>query len=443
MIRYQKLGIREWCQCWSVVVIAIAGAASTVAAQPPAFISINVVNPGQIRATYARATSDDGAVVVGFSDTNWTSPPDPGDFLWTRNPIPGSVLLRNLDGVFLDARVEQMSGNGQVLVGRSPYWNWEALNTFHQAFAWSQSGGFQHLPDLPNGVGDLFAAATSFDGGVVVGRGRTIDGTQPVRWTAAEGAVGLGTLAGGTMNGEATDVSADGSVIVGVSDSADGLQAFRWTSAGGLVGLGRLPGTIQSRATAVSSDGLVVVGASRDAAGNDRAFRWTAEGGMADLGNLPEGSSTRAATAVSANGDTIVGSARTPTTGDIGFVWTHIKGMRSLPAMLSEDYGMGTGTWYATTVRDLSPNGRFMAGESVQHNDPGIVRGWVVTLPPFGDVSLDGQVTVFDLPIFVAYLTQPIESLSARDRNLSDINRDGMIDGRDIAGFAALLVGSQ
>lgn len=421
--------------------IVVACAVSPGAAQAPGFITIHVTNPGQIRTTYAKAVSDNGGVVVGYSDTNWTSPPDPGDFRWTREPSASTTLLRDVDGAFYNAWVRQMSGDGQTLVGVAPYWNFEYLAMFDQAFAWSQSGGFQFLPDLPNGVGDLYAKAASYDGGVIVGRVRTAEGTQPVRWTAAEGAVGLGNLIGGTMYGEATGVSADGSVIVGVSDSANGLQAFRWTSATGLVGLGRLPGTIQSRATAVSSDGQVVVGASRDASGNDRAFRWTASGGMSDLGNLSEGSFTRAPTAVNADGRIIVGSARTPATGDIGFVWTDLKGMRSLPAMLYEDYGTTTGGWYAYVVNDISPNGRFMAGESIQHNDPTIIRGWVIALPPIGDVSLDGQVTLFDLPIFVAYLLEPVESLTSRDRNLGDVNRDGQFNARDISGFAALLTG--
>ncbi len=436
-----KTDILRWRRVNGSVMMAILGACavSPGAAQAPGFISIHVTDPGQIRTTHAKAVSDDGAVVVGYSDTNWTSPPDPSDFLWSREPFVSSALLRDLDGAFYNAWVKQMSGNGQTLVGRAPYWNTQLLAMFDQAFAWSQSGGFQYLPDLPNGVGDLYATAASYDGGVIVGRIRTAEGTQPVRWTAAEGAVGLGNLIGGTMYGEATDVSADGHVIVGVSDSVDGLQAFRWTIATGLVGLGRLPGTMQSRATAVSADGQVVVGASRDAAGNERAFRWTASVGMSDLGNLPGGSSTRSPTAVSADGRIIVGSARSPATGDIGFVWTDLKGMRSLPAMLNEDYGTSTGSWYAYVVNDISPNGRFMAGESIQHNDPTIIRGWVITLPPIGDVSLDGQVALTDLPTFVTYLTSPIELLSSRDRNLCDINRDGTLDGRDVAGFVALL----
>lgn len=407
--------------------------------QSPGFFHISVSSSPIIRSTYARAISDDGDAIIGRSHGNLIGPDDPADFLWKRRASTVTTLLRDLDGSFWDARVEQISGDGQTIVGRYPYWNSALFIESHYAIAWSQAGGFQFLADLVEGIGDTVAYAASYDGSVIVGRARTSAGLQPVRWTVSEGATLLGVLPSGGAYGEAMDVSADGTIVVGVADSADGLQAFRWTVEAGLVGLGRLPGTIESRATAISADGQVIVGASRDAAGNERAFRWTASGGILDLGNLPGGSSTRAATAVSGDGSTIVGSARTPSTGDIGFVWTELRGMRSLPAMLAEDYGSSTGSWYAHTISDISPNGRYMAGEAVQYNDPTIIRGWGLVLPPIGDVSLNGVVDMTDLPIFVAYLMEPAESLQSRDRNLGDVNRDGQFDGRDIAGFVSLL----
>lgn len=393
------------------------------------------------RITDCAAVSDNGRVVIGRSDTIPSLPSDPATYRWSHNGTFATFeFLRDLDGNFNDSHITNLSGDGQTVVGAHQYWDWNTSTPKTLAYAWSPATGFQTLGDIPDGVGDAIANAASYDGSVVVGMVRTTAGRQPFRWTAAEGMVGLGNLPGGPSYGEATDVSADGSVVVGWSGSAEGHRAFRWTAATGLVNLGALPdAAFQSAATAVSTNGTIVVGTSRDAAGNDRAFRWTAATGMVDLGDLPGGAITRAPVAVSADGNTIAGTARTNTTGNIGFVWTHLRGMRTFPAFLADDYSAGTGTQYVDMLTDMSPDARVFVGNSIEDNNPWIVRGWYTVLPPIGDLNLDNQVTAADLPMFIYCLTAPPESLQSRDPNLADLNRDGRLDGRDIAAMVAAI----
>jgi probable HAF family extracellular repeat protein len=151
---------------------------------------------------------------------------------------------------------------------------------------------------------------------------------------------GLGDLPGRGFNSEANGVSADGSVVVGVGRSANGTEAFHWTQAGGMVGLGDLPGgDFTSYANGVSDDGLVVVGGSdctvacspgagcRSLPG---AFRWTPAGGMTLLGD-DEYRSRSIADGVSADGSVVVGTRSGMGIPGGAFRWTPNTVMEYLP----------------------------------------------------------------------------------------------------------------
>jgi uncharacterized membrane protein len=140
--------------------------------------------------------------------------------------------------------------------------------------------------------------------------------------------VGLGDLPGGIFSSIANAANADGSVIVGQGRSAQGSEAFRWTSAGGgsMQALGDLPGgSVNSTALAVSADGAIIVGMGTIAGpipGSDapEAMIWDADHGMRDLKDVltaagassVSGWTLQQATGVSADGTVIVGYGLDP-----------------------------------------------------------------------------------------------------------------------------------
>jgi probable HAF family extracellular repeat protein len=238
-------------------------------------------------------------------------------------------------------RAEQVSGDGEVLVGSS-----SATGPVRAAL-WTITGQPQVLGTL--GGAESEARDVSHDGGVVVGWADAAVGSFAFRWTAATGMQGLGTLGG--PSSKANGVSRSGGVIVGEALDALGVaRAFRWSLGGGMQALGSLGGA--SSARAVSDDGRVVVGMAIDAAGNRRAFRWTLAGGMQDLAALPGSPATEyEASAVSADGAVVVGSS-------LGFPprafrWTSALGMEDLGALQP---GCGA------TAFDVSADGQTVVG---------------------------------------------------------------------------------
>jgi probable HAF family extracellular repeat protein len=222
--------------------------------------------------SYAWQCSGDGSVVVG------TFEQPPRAYRWTAST--GAVLLGDLPGGIEWSAALGVSNDGAVVVGKS--------NSMpgYEAFRWTAAGGMQGLGDLPGGAFGSEARGISGDGLVVVGTGAAANGGEAFRWTASGGMVGLGELPGGAFDSEAYDASEDGTVVVGRSSSAaSGAQyePMRWTEAGGMVGLGDLPGgATNGYALGVSADGNLVVGFSETGLGPE-AFVWDTAGGMRNL----------------------------------------------------------------------------------------------------------------------------------------------------------------
>jgi probable HAF family extracellular repeat protein len=133
------------------------------------------------------------------------------------------------------------------------------------------------LGDLQGGAFESSAYDVSWDGGVVVGYGKSALGTEAFRWTAGDGMVGLGDLSGGAFDSQAEGTSADGSVIVGRASTAIGYEAFIWNAAHGMRNLKDLltndcgldlTGWTLNRATDVSADGRTIVGIGTRPGGN-------------------------------------------------------------------------------------------------------------------------------------------------------------------------------
>ncbi len=174
---------------------------------------IVAMDPFAVRAYDA---SGDGSVIVGYYQ-NPSSSQNNGAYSWTQDG--GFQFLGRLAGTFAIAR--GVSDDGSVIVGFSEFPVFSA-----RAFRWTASTGMQNLGTL--GGNSSAATGISANGLVVVGTSENAQSqSRAFRWTAAGGMQEVGTL-GGDMS-EAMAVSADGSVIVGVSTNALGQRrAFRW-----------------------------------------------------------------------------------------------------------------------------------------------------------------------------------------------------------------------
>lgn len=197
----------------------------------------------------ANGISADGLVFVG---STLNSHGKSQAFRWSG---PGGFeLLPFLTGETpIDSAARATSGDGAIVVGRD-----RGMPTIdYYAVRWS-AGGAQKL-----GLQSGYAAAVSADGTVVIGsnRGVGLSNAGAFRWTADAGMQGLGTISGHGYSSVATAVSSDGSVVVGTSgDTPKGDRAFRWTGGEGILPLGELGPTYGSYALAVSPDGQITGG---------------------------------------------------------------------------------------------------------------------------------------------------------------------------------------
>lgn len=256
----------------------------------------------------AHGASDDGSVAVGEVGSEvparWIADGD-GMTIATPPAIPAPGVLYDV------------STDGTALVGAAI-----PDGALHlRALLWTEAGGLDWLPDLPEGLERGHARALSEDGATAVGVGFGATGDEAVRWTLGESvsALGLGRLPGGDQSG-ATDVSMDGSVVVGWSESTNGRRAFRWTAGSGMQDLGTATALDdESEALGVSGDGSIVVGRS----------------------------------------------------GGLAFVWDATLGMRPLRQALLDDCGLDIFPWQLTGVAGISSDGRTIAGSG--------------TLAPMGD----------------------------------------------------------
>ncbi len=165
-----------------------------------------------------------------------------------------------------------MSDDGVIVVGFS-----QAPDDKTHPFRWSQATGLVDLGILAD-KDFAEARAVSNDGSVIVGWAGTQTGVSALRWTRDGGLVDLGTLPGYSHT-YATGLSADGSIAVGFSENDNRSQAggFWWTTSRGMTPLPLLPdGSYAAYATAISRDGSVIVGFG-DSSGNLFTILWTGD----------------------------------------------------------------------------------------------------------------------------------------------------------------------
>jgi probable HAF family extracellular repeat protein len=301
--------------------------------------------------------SRDGSTTVGLANRlPWPKPPltlpagQTEAAMWRNGQL---TLLGDLPGDDVASFARAASADGSVIVGTG---NWTITDASAirnspnaQAVRWV-NGVITPLTDT-GGLRMVQAQAVSADGSVVVGGGVVPNGTEQ-RQVAYRWSNGVATLLGDAI--AANGVSADGSVVVG--DGRD-TQAFRWVN-GVMTPLGSTPGNAYSSATAVSSDGRVVVGYAFGAAGSP-AFRWE-NGVMSALGDFGAGG---AANAVSGDGSVVVGWAGIPGAGDtVATIWDAAHGTRDLRQVLQTEYGMDLNNWRFVQATGVSDDGRTIVG---------------------------------------------------------------------------------
>ena len=320
--------------------------------------------------------SPDGTVVLGFSHVDHPSGSEA--FRWTKDN--GRIGLGDLPGGDFASSAHASSFDGSIIVGQGK------SDSGREAFRWTEDGGMVGLGSLPDGILSSCAFDVSADGSIIVGQRTTCLGSESFRWTAGLGMMGLGNLPGGSFEfgTRASAISADGNVVVGGATSAAApvYEAYHWTLEEGMVGLGDLPGgEFRSEASDVSADGSVIVGWSNSAncSGSDyEAFRWTVEEGMVGLGDLPGGKFNSEAIAVSGDGSVVVGVSSSSLYNE-AFIWDVNSGMRSLKDVLIDDFSLDLEGWKLYYATGVSANGLTIVGWG--ETPTGNIGSWIAEIP--------------------------------------------------------------
>ena len=176
------------------------------------------LNPPE-SSSIAFGVSADGSVIVG--DYSWVKIAGHQEALrWEDSTI---THLGYLPG-FTHSSARAVSDDGSVVVGYSQGTSdWEA-------FRWTSGTGMVGLADLPGGNFDSWAFAVSADGSVIVGRGTTDLGYESFLWDADNGMRNLKDVLENDCGLDLTDwtlrvatgISADGLTIVGYGTNPEG-----------------------------------------------------------------------------------------------------------------------------------------------------------------------------------------------------------------------------
>ncbi len=220
--------------------------------------------PNGNKCVRANGVSNNGEKIIGVANQ---SPFTAEAYLWTENTAAVGLGSLNTYGW---SGANGISGSGTVAVGVSL----PAIYGGHEACQWIGSTNSQGLGDLElHGHPYTYsssAIAASYDGTIIVGRGRMDQGSaiRAVRWVNGD-ISSLGDFPGGHNESEALDVSGDGSIVIGCGHSYLGKEAFVWDSLNQLRNLKDvlrndygldLNGWMLSEATGISADGLTIVG---------------------------------------------------------------------------------------------------------------------------------------------------------------------------------------
>lgn len=168
----------------------------------------------------ALGISADGSTIVGTAATG-----DTGQTItfeaaaWLDGSAP--VIL----GAGPTSSAHAASADGSVIVGQ--YF----VNNQYRAFRWTQSDGFQHLPEPTGSVSDMRAFAVSADGSIVVGEARNTvtNENEAFVWDAEHGTRRIKDILAGVGQVDqwslldAWGISANGRFVAGIGTNPSGL----------------------------------------------------------------------------------------------------------------------------------------------------------------------------------------------------------------------------
>ena len=288
----------------------------TFKAYTPSILMYRIHHKGE---SQANAVSDDGQVIVGWSNFEGTAKFTWGSF-GKPSGAPSDVDYTADKRAFRWTQADEVRDSDGNL-SKTGMHDLGTLNLIPE-YVWEMSR-FKGTREAYY-KGQSEAKAVSGDGKVIVGwADDTNDKKRAFRWTQAKevrdsngkltktGMQDLGTLkSDGSGESQANAISKNGKVIAGWAESATSSQrAFRWSQAkevrdsdgnitkSGMQDLGTLKSdnSGQSEATAIADDGRTIVGWAENDAGQKRTFvwRWTptgdgsdGRGGMFDLKNI-------------------------------------------------------------------------------------------------------------------------------------------------------------
>jgi uncharacterized membrane protein len=212
--------------------------------------------------SYAYDVSDDGQVVVGYSDSAVSALSQAVIWRWPSAAMPIGPFPNQLY-----SRAYGVSADGLAVAGHIQY-----IGNDSRAFRWTEAGGLQLL-----GIGE--GRGISADGSAVVGYLLLVPGDvrRGFRWTALEGTVELPPLPG-DKDSYANATSESGGIVVGMSKVPDSSRAVVWRRGLPAINLNThlsgLSGWVLYEAVGVSDDGRVVTGTG---AFNGQPCSWVAQ----------------------------------------------------------------------------------------------------------------------------------------------------------------------
>ena len=338
------------------------------------------------------ALSNDGTTAVGqFTDTDLGA----GLFRWSESG--GATYLEKLsETAAADDRIQDLSGDGAIVVGASFYSGHDA--SLPTPVYWDQAGDL-HLLLQPGDASWAYGLANlvSGDGNVIYGlltnspngtdstSGTPENVTALVRWDDFQTATtptynellpDNGVFDNTVYTWHAVATNWTGSVLVGGADVADGngssmIRPFQWTE-DGFVELGVPDGFTSGFATLVSREGDVIAGTVTNDSGA-HVVRWTGIDGatatdisltsvVVDSDHAPGSTANfyEYATGMSDDGSIIVGNSGTGGFetlygfGTTAFRWSEADGWQTIGEFLQGN-GVDVDGWQFSSTGSSSP----------------------------------------------------------------------------------------
>lgn len=284
--------------------------------------------PGRKLNSGATAVSQDGSVIVGYSNEGGLRA-----VRWTKET--GMTMLANVVSTAFS-----ISPNGRYIGG---YRNVSELSWV--AFRYQESEGMRSLGHL-GGRDPVSGSELITDLGEVFGFSASREPKSfGFRWTQASGMVSLGDLPRATLlrqvffpQSAVSSGTPDGTRLAGRASGPLNAQAAVYSEATGWIRLGKLPGgrprSIESTLNDMSDDGRAAVGYSISTNGF-QALLWREGVGLQGLGDLAGGDFDSSAEAISPDGSIVVGRG-VSSIGNEAFYWDQLQGMRPLATVLKE-----------------------------------------------------------------------------------------------------------